>query len=197
MTAELLLQALQIVWRTLQSLKIPAAVMGGIAMSTWKYVRATRDVDLLVGVNIKQIDTLLDIIQQSGIRLKRYPPVLSVGQLNIIQLLYEPPDAFLDMQVDLLLAESAYLGTALERSVPVKLPNVDMTIKVLTCEDLMLHKLMAGRLIDRADVVALLRLNYQALDYTYLTRWIKELNLSKEFAPLWQEALPDEPLPKV
>jgi hypothetical protein len=41
-----MLRTLQHVWLALKPLKIPVALMGGIALATWKYVRATRDIDL-------------------------------------------------------------------------------------------------------------------------------------------------------
>ena len=43
------------VWATLGELNVPLAVMGGIAVPAWKYARATRDVDLLVGVEAADV----------------------------------------------------------------------------------------------------------------------------------------------
>jgi len=49
MPAEPLLRALRHVWVTLEPLGLPMAVMGGIAVAASKHVRATQDVDLLLG----------------------------------------------------------------------------------------------------------------------------------------------------
>ena len=38
--AELVLRVLQKLWTTLEPLRLPMAVMGGIAVSLWKHVRA-------------------------------------------------------------------------------------------------------------------------------------------------------------
>ena len=46
MVADVLLNTLAHVWRTLDAAQMKLAVMGGIALASWKYVRATRDVDL-------------------------------------------------------------------------------------------------------------------------------------------------------
>jgi hypothetical protein len=193
MAAELLLKALQFIMQSLRSMDIPVAVIGGLAMSVWKYTRTTHDVDLLVGIDSRQSVKILNQLQALGIRPKHSPPIILLGRLNIIQLQYEPPDSFMDVQIDLLLAESDYLRTALDRRIPAMLPDVAVEIDVLTCEDLILHKLLAGRIIDRADVVSLLRLNYPSLDLEYLTGWIKRQNLSEEFSSIWQEAFPEEP----
>ena len=196
MAAELLIKALQAIWNALQSMNIPAAVMGGLAMSAWKYPRATRDVDLLIGMETRQLDKILPQLQALGIQPKHNPPIMPLGQLNIIQMLYEPPEAFMEVQIDLLLAETDYLRTALERRLPTQLPDTSIETAVLTCEDLILHKLLAGRLIDLADIAALLKLNLASLDRHYLAHWANQLQLVAEIASVWKEILPDEPLPK-
>src|SRR5689334_14666182 len=106
--AELLLRALAEVWKALAPLQVPVALMGGLAVAVWKHVRATRDVDLLIGLDTGQVDELLRQLAGASIRPKRDPPVLTLGSLHIVQLLYEPPDAYWPVQVDLLLAESDY-----------------------------------------------------------------------------------------
>lgn len=47
MAAELVLDALKNVWLSLESLNVPRAVMGGLALAAWGHVRATRDVACL------------------------------------------------------------------------------------------------------------------------------------------------------
>jgi hypothetical protein len=44
----------------------------------------------------------LDKLKQSAVRPKNSPPIVSAGQLNIIQLLYGPPDVFDRMRPDAL-----------------------------------------------------------------------------------------------
>ena len=62
----------------------------------------------------------------------------------------------------------------------------------LACEDIILHKLAAGRLIDRADIIALVRANSRTLDLDYLAKWSDELRLT----PAWREIFPDSPPPR-
>jgi hypothetical protein len=73
--------------------------------------------------------------------------------------------------------------------------RLDFEIAVLSCEDVILHKLIAGRIIDRADVVALLRANRAQLNFVYLREWVDRLGLSGEWAAIWDDAFPAEPLP--
>jgi hypothetical protein len=191
--AELLLDAFRHVWAALERLRVPAALMGGLAVAVWQHVRATRDVDLLVQVPEAEQDAILEQLATGGLRPKHEPPVLALGELRILQLLWEPADALMPVQVDLLLADSAYHREAMARRVPATIDGLE--VAVLACEDLILHKILAGRIIDRADVAALLRANRGALDVAYLRRWSQDLNLGPALAEVWAEALPEDPVP--
>ena len=76
-----------------------------------------------------------------------------------------------------------------------RLPELDVEIAVLTCEDLILHKLLAGRIIDRADAAALLRANRESLDVDYILTRTDRLALAVDLAEIWNEAFPGESLP--
>lgn len=186
MGGEAVVQALRYVWGELSRLDIPAAIAGGLALSAWKYVRATRDIDLLVSISERQLDPILGQLRSVGIRPKNNPPAVSLGSIDVVSLLYEPPEAYLEIQIDLLLANSEYHREALRRRIPTPFPHFDLPLAVLACEDLILHKLLAGRLIDRVDAAELLRINRTSLDMRYLTDWVERLQLSGEFAEVSQ-----------
>ena len=122
--AELVVTVLRRLLAILETSGVPAGVMGGIAVSLWKHVRATQDVDLLVGVLPGDETALIGALQQAGFRPKRQPAVLQLGQLRLLQLLYEPPGSYVDVQVDLMLASTEYQTRALQRAVRVQLPAV-------------------------------------------------------------------------
>jgi hypothetical protein len=89
------------VWLRLEERGVPTALLGGLALATWKHVRATPDIDLLVGVAQDDLDEFLAYLGAAGIRPKRSPPIVPLGQLEILQLLYKPEEAFLELQIDL------------------------------------------------------------------------------------------------
>jgi hypothetical protein len=186
------MEALERAWRALEQMGLPMALMGGLAVAAWKHVRATRDVDLLVGVASLEPEALLERLAGTGLRPKRVPAVMQLGQLRILPLLCAPLGSNLDVQVDLLLADSPYHRQALDRRIPTTVGSVGLA--VLACEDLILHKLLAGRLLDRADAAALLRLNRDDLDFAYLRRWSGKLRFAPALAEVWEEAFPGEAL---
>jgi hypothetical protein len=169
--------------------------MGGIALAAWGRVRATRDVDVLVAISPQLVDVTIDGLRQQGFRPKKHPPITTVGEHRFVQFLYTPAEEFYEVQVDVLLAETPLQTAAVARRVRVSLPGVGRPLDVLNCDDLILFKLVAGRIIDRADAAMLLRENREAIDFAYLRRWIRELKLDVEYAEIWGEAFPDDPQP--
>src|SRR5438876_7968825 len=117
MAAEVVLRALGYVWSRLEPLKIPMAVSGGLALSVWQHFRATRDVDVLLGTPESHVDRILPTLVAAGIKPKHTVVPIRLGNLKVLQFQYEPPGAYLDIQIDLLLADSKYHRTALARSV--------------------------------------------------------------------------------
>jgi hypothetical protein len=108
--------------------------------------------------------------------------------MRVIQLEFEPEGSFVDVHVDMLLSNSEYHEHALRRRVLRKLPACDRALAVLSCEDLILHKLLAGRLIDLADGVALMKANRPTLDFAYLDQWAARIGVVEELRRVRREA---------
>ena len=146
MAAKVLLAALKHVSAALEPTRCPWARMGGLSLSFWQHVRSTQDVDLLIDCGPAGVEPILEVLRRADVRTKREPPVVDLGSVRIVQLLYEPKEAFLDIQIDLLLAESAFTREALARRVPVRLSDADLDLFTLSCEDLLILKMNAGRI---------------------------------------------------
>jgi hypothetical protein len=196
MPPDAVLAALRALVEGLAPLKLPSALLGGLALAVWKHPRFTKDVDLLLALGDVDTNELLQHLRPLGFHAKNARDLVKLGELEILQLIYAPPDAFVDVQVDLLLANDDYQLGALARCVEVDLPESGVSVPVLSCEDLILHKLMAGRMIDLADAAALCRANRTALDWTYLRPWADDLEVGRELAQVWDEAFPCEPFPE-
>ncbi|MGQ0633055.1 MAG: hypothetical protein ACT4QC_00440 [Planctomycetaceae bacterium] len=191
MAAPAVLRTLEHAWSALEPLNLPMAVAGGLALSAWRYPRSTRDVDLVVQVEAPGIPGLIDVLIAAGFHPKRTPAAL--GTMKIVQLEFEPAGDFVTIPTDLLLVDSDYHRAALARRVAFRLPDIATELYVLSCEDLVLHKLLAGRIIDRSDAAALIRANRASLQIEYLQQWVRRLRLEREFREVWNEACPDEP----
>lgn len=166
-------------------------------MAAWNHPRFTHDVDLLLALPDADKDKVVAKLLDSGFFLKKdeKPRWIPLGGIELLQLFYEPPDSFMDFRLDLLAAKSDYHLGILQRRVPVKLPIVEREIAVVSCEDMLILKLLAGRIIDRADAATLLRKNRQRLDEEYLLKWIRAHGLQSQLAEIWNEAFPGEQPP--
>jgi len=193
--SNLVVSTLEHVWAVLARLQIPAALTGGLALSVWKHARSTLDVDILIDLSDVPLATLLAELKTAKIRQKRVGSLVRLGDLQLLQLLYEPPEAFMDLQVDLLIVDSEYDRQALGRRVPAVLGDPAFPLFVLRCEDLILRKLLAGRLIDSADSAALLRANRREIDLPYLSDWAQRLDVVAGLQMAWNDAFPGETLP--
>ena len=78
MLGETLTGVLRITWATVEQLGLPAAVMGGIALTAWLHPRNIRDVDLLLGTSSTDPDTLLREMQAHGFRPMRFPALVEI-----------------------------------------------------------------------------------------------------------------------
>lgn len=197
MASEAVRAVLNHVWNALEPLGHPAALMGGLSLAAWNYIRATRDVDFLIAVDSTTVEPVIEQLRKHGCRPKKWPPLITVGDHVFMQFLYTPPEEFYEVQFDLLLAETALQKSAIDRRVRRSLPGLDRPIDVLDCDDLILFKLLAGRMIDRADAAMLLRENRDVIDVAYLQDWVKRQKLEADYAEIWREAFPGEEVPTV
>ena len=195
MLGEVLGRCLRDTWAIVGNLGLPRAVMGGIALMAWFHPRNTRDIDLLIGIDGTDPDTVLRALQGRGYRPLRSPALVSVGTDRFFQFFCTPSGTYVDIKVDMLLAESPLHREALSRRTPVDWPEVQLHVEAVTCEDLILLKLSAGRPIDEADVAALIAANRSNLDYSYLRRWLPQIQRVARWGQCWQRACPNIPDP--
>src|SRR5262245_14836989 len=80
-------------WGVLKERNVPAALMGGLALTHWGHVRSTQDVDLLIALVGVRTHSLLARLAASGFRSKRGIPLIRLEDADFIQLWYTPPNA--------------------------------------------------------------------------------------------------------
>jgi predicted nucleotidyltransferase len=82
----------------------------------------------------------------------------------------EPESSF---RVEFIFSFTPYERGALQRALRVNLNGTD--VRFASAEDLIIHKIFAGRPRDLEDVRGILLKNKE-LDLTYLRRWLKEFD---------------------
>lgn len=107
---------------------------------------------------------------------------------RLFQCEYDHAEESVSIKVDLLCARSPYSQGAIDRSIPLDEHVLGFPIRVLCCEDLILFKLIAGRIIDLADAAELLRANKSQLNEELLTRLANESGMAEPLRKLQAEA---------
>jgi hypothetical protein len=195
MPPEAVLAALRSALMALLPLHVPVALLGGLAMGAWKRPRFTKDVDLLIAVGEPRSREALQLLTAAGFRCERPQPVIRVAENRFLQLHFDPPGSMLEVQLDLLLATTPFHEQALTRRVALPKSELGFEAHVVSCEDLIVFKLIAGRILDRVDVSELLKANRDTMDFPYLADWVRKLHLQRAFADAWRDGFPHDPAP--
>ncbi len=150
------------------------ALAGGWAYSALVEPRATTDIDLLILLDPpsrEEIQALVSSLFDSTII---HPNPMVFQGISIWRIVGIRSGQ--EVVIDFLLADSAYLRTALERRQTV--PFGTLQVPMLSIEDLVILKMVAGRLQDRADLEKIrVRQADLRIDWTYVDRWTTMLGL--------------------
>jgi predicted nucleotidyltransferase len=152
--------ALETIARILRGLGIRFVLIGALAANRYRVTtRLTQDVDLLLADLGAGLDALTRALAGEGFEVRRVDPGAAILRLRHPEL----------GAADLIVAATDFEREAIARARPEPLGPAG-PIHVVTPEDVIVLKLIAGRAQDLADVEAILAAGI-ALDEAYLERW--------------------------
>ncbi len=142
------------------------ALLGGVAIQHWGEPRTTRDVDVVVMVSYEELE---DFAQKLFRRFApRLPDALPFARRHRVLLVWASDGT----SIDISLGVPGYEEEALRRAVSVSFPGL-RSIRLLSAEDLIIHKCVAGRPRDVEDVKQILRRQRLALDLGHIRQWLQ------------------------
>ena len=155
--------------RALDDARIPYMVIGGQAVLIHGEPRLTRDIDVTLGVDASQLARVRTAIQTIGLR-----PVVEdaedfVRKTNVFPLSAESTP----IRIDLIFSFTPYEAEAIRRAVGIRFG--DATVRFAAVEDLIIHKMVAGRPRDIEDVRGVLA-REPVLDESYVRRWLSSFS---------------------
>lgn len=177
-----LLDALTPVAETLERLGVAYQIGGSVASSVHGMARATMDIDLVADLRPDHVDAFVAALGDAYYADADMVRDAIAGRSSF-NLIHQPTM----FKVDVFLPkERAFDRRSLERRVRESLSEDPgaRTFFVATAEDTLLAKLewfdRGGRVSERqwTDILGLLRVQGEALDVGYLTRWAGELGLA-------------------
>ena len=147
---------------------IPYLIVGGQAVLVHGEPRLTRDIDITLGVDADRLDDLLAIVNHAGWNVLVQNPSEFVQKTMVLPC----EDAASGIRLDFIFSNSAYERHAMARSTTRKVG--DTQVRFASPEDLIIHKIVAGRPRDIEDVRSVLLKNPQ-VDVAYIRHWLGEL----------------------
>lgn len=161
----------------LDQLSIEYAVMGGMAVRSHGVPRPTYDIDVIVVLERSQLPELFDRLRDRDFEI---PEAYETGWVDrikdmpLVKLRRYIRDESLD--VDVFLAESEFQAEIMKRR--SRLDVEGWSLWVVSPEDLVLLKLLAGRPRDLGDVADVLFMQ-APLDVEYMRCWAGELGVEE------------------
>lgn len=149
------------------------ALAGGLAYGALVEPRATTDVDLLILLDEAAPEKIAALFSAAFDSVVPHPGPMDFRGLSIWRVVGIRGGK--EVVVDLLLAQSAFLRMALERKRTVEFQG--LALPIVTLEDLVILKAMAGRLQDLADLEKIKQRPGLRVDWTYVGDWQKKLGL--------------------
>ena len=142
-------------------------VIGGQAVLLYGEPRLTRDIDVTLGIGVDGLAKVSEIFSTVPLRLLVADAGEFVARTMVLPTVHEESG----IRVDFIFSFSPYERQAIERAVDVPLGRT--RVKFASLEDVVIHKLIAGRPRDLEDIKSILIKN-PGYDSGYLERWLKD-----------------------
>ena len=146
--------------------KIPYMIIGGQAVLLYGEPRLTRDIDITLGADLDKLQLVLELVDKIGLK-----PLVDPNAFPQKTMVLPCEDDNSDIRVDFIFSFSPYEQEALKRVRLEKFGKI--AIKFASPEDLVIHKIIAGRPRDLEDVKGVL-VKIPDIDANYIRYWLKE-----------------------
>lgn len=159
-----------------EGMQIPYVLMGGMAVAAHGLPRPTHDVDFTISLPRERLSDLYQAATKAGYTVPEGFEggwVDEVAGMPLVRVQTWVRGKSVD--IDLFLAESRYQRELLNRKVRVQVEGLEAWL--VSPEDLILLKLLAGRPRDYGDIVDILFVQGQ-LDENYLRHWSAALGVA-------------------
>jgi hypothetical protein len=151
--------------------------IGGVANLVWGRPRQTLDLDIVVMCRKESIPVFLERLGPS-FRVLPSDPLSFVAETSVLPLIVAD-----GIPIDLIFARLPYEEAAVARAVDILFDGVK--VKVCTAEDLIIHKVISERAIDREDVKGIIATRGARLDRNYLDPKVLELSIFLGRPEIW------------
>jgi len=152
----------------LQGRRLPFMLIGGQAVLLHGSPRLTEGIDITLGTDPSRLPEVLDLCV--ALQLEPLPEDVEgfVRQTFVLPVHH----AASGIRVDFVFSTTPYEQQAISRATFVELAGA--SVPFASAEDLIIHKLFAGRARDLEDAATVVRRKGRDLDWDYLEKWVHE-----------------------
>jgi hypothetical protein len=163
---------------------VPYMVIGGQAVLLHGEPRLTKDIDVTLGVGLDRLQEIRSLVNTIGLS-----PLVDPEDFTLRTMVLPCSDPDSGIRVDFVFSFSPYERHAIASALRVRIRNAD--VRFATAEDLVIHKVIAGRPRDLEDVRIILLKNL-GIDIDYVRRWLSDFtsalaeDFSSRFEKIWE-----------
>lgn len=156
--------------RVLDKNKIPYMVIGGQALLRYGAPRLTEDVDITLGVDCEKSPELINAVREIHLIPVKEATDTFIRKTNVLPCVDEKTG----IRVDFIFSFLSYEREAIRRGKKVLIGNC--RVNFASAEDLIIHKIFAGRPRDLEDVKSILDKQNKKLDLSYIRKHLREFS---------------------
>jgi predicted nucleotidyltransferase len=154
--------------------RIPYMIIGGQAVLIYGRPRLTRDIDITLGIDTDDFALVEKTCNKLKLKMLPENPKNFAKETNVLPA--EKPTS--GIRIDFIFSFSPYETQAIKRAKEIIIDNYP--VKFASCEDVIIHKMVAARAIDAEDVKSILIKNKDSIDLEYITGWLLEFRKISE-----------------
>lgn len=148
-------------------------LIGGQAVLLYGSPRLTKDIDITLGIGIDRIEVLSKILTETGLKPVPENPVEFAKKTFVLP----ARDEKTGIRVDFIFSFTPYEKEAIEQAREIEINGTK--VKFARPEDIIIHKIFAGRPRDIEDARIILLKNPDC-DLKYIEKWLKKFNKTAE-----------------
>jgi hypothetical protein len=159
--------------KELERAGLPYMIIGGQAVLFYGSPRMTKDIDITLGVDTESLGVVVETVKSIGIEIIPEDFRTFVKQTYVLPTLEKETG----LRIDFIFSFTPYERQAIAKATPAFLGKTK--IMFASVEDVIIHKVFAGRPRDLEDVRTLILKNPD-VDRHYVRKWLREFDKSHE-----------------
>lgn len=158
----------------LDKAQIPYMIIGGQAVLLYGTPRLTRDIDITLGIDTDKFPLIKNLCKKLKLKILPKNPEDFARSTNVLP----AEETKLKIRVDFIFSFTPYEKQAIQKAKRILMGGY--YVKFASCEDVIIHKMFAGRAIDEEDVKNIFIKNKNKINLKYIKRWLSEFSKISE-----------------